>query len=108
MQQYNLSDFTKGWFVGNFVPSLLPTPSVEVAIKRYTKGDREESHYHKIATEITVVVDGKVSMNGREYQRDDVLLIEPGESTNFIALEDTTTCVVKLPCVVNDKYIDKL
>ena len=104
MQQFNLSDFTKGWFVGDFVPTLWSTPNVEVAIKRYAKYDVEKSHFHKVATEITVIVSGSVMMNGKKYEKDDVILIEPGESTDFIALEDTVTCVVKTPSVMGDKY----
>lgn len=107
MTKYNLKDFTKGWFVGQFSPTALFTTAAEVAIKRYAKGDKEESHYHKIATEITVIVEGRVKMNGVEYKKDDVLIIDPSESTDFVVLEDTTTCVVKLPSVLNDKYIDR-
>jgi hypothetical protein len=95
----------KGWFVGNFEPSLYKTDDVEVAVKNYKAGDSEEKHYHKIATEITVVSKGKVLMNGTEYNEGDVIVIEPMEATDFHALEDTITMVVKIPCVKGDKYI---
>ena len=44
-------------------------------------------------------------MNGIIYNSGDIITIEPGESTNFEALTDTITTVVKLPCVKDDKYI---
>ena len=31
--------------------------------------------------------------------------IEPGQATDFVPLTDTTTVVVKLPCVSGDKYM---
>jgi hypothetical protein len=31
--------------------------------------------------------------------------IEPGEATDFTALTDTTTVVVKMPSVKGDKYL---
>ena len=48
----------KGWFVGNFEPSLYKTNEVEVAVKRYTVGDKEDAHFHKIATEFTLILNG--------------------------------------------------
>ena len=94
-----------GWFVGNFNPSILKNTDTEVAIKKYNKGDTESSHYHKIATEITVILDGSVSMNGEKYSDGDIVKINPGVSTNFEALTDVTTVVVKYPGTINDKYI---
>jgi len=105
MKIHKLKDMIKGWFVGNFEPSLYKTDLVEVAVKNYKAGDREERHYHKIATEITIISDGKVIMNGTIYGSGDIITIEPGEATDFEALEDTITTVVKLPCVNDDKYI---
>ena len=67
MRTARLEDMVKGWFVGNFEPSLIKTNDVEVAVKSYNKGDYEEKHYHKIATELTVIIQGRVKMN-RGYQ----------------------------------------
>jgi quercetin dioxygenase-like cupin family protein len=105
MQVSKLSDMKNGWFIGDFDPTLIKTREVEVAIKHYKKGDSEERHYHKIATEITVIVSGRVRMNGVEYKAGDIITIEPNESTDFEALEDSINTVVKLPGAPNDKYI---
>lgn len=94
----------KGWLVGNFEPSCYKTDDVEVAVKEYKNGDKEPSHYHKIATEITVIVSGVVLMNSIQYKTGDIITIEPGESTNFEALSDVVTTVIKVPCVKDDKY----
>lgn len=105
MQFYNLSDFTGGWFVGDFVPTLFPIEAAEVCIKRYKAGDHDQKHVHKIADEITVVVTGIVEMNGVKYHDDDVILIEKGDETDFTAVTDAITCVVKIPSVKGDKYL---
>lgn len=105
MNHAKLSEMVKGWFVGNFEPSLFPTGAVEVAVKRYVKGDAEALHHHKIATEITVVVSGRVRMAGRVLAADDIIVLAPGEATDFEALEDAVTVVVKLPGASNDKYL---
>lgn len=106
MKIAKLEDMIKGWFVGNFEPTLLKTNDVEVAVKSYKKGDYEEKHYHKIATEITVIITGRVKMNGVEYKAGDIVVMEPMESTDFECLEDgTKNVVVKYPGANNDKYL---
>ena len=104
MKVAKLDEMIKGWFVGNFEPTLIKTNDVEVAVKEYSKGDREKKHYHKIATELTVIVSGKVKMNDNLYEKGDIIVIEPTESTDFEALEDTVTTVVKFPGASDDKY----
>lgn len=104
MKQVRLEDMIKGWFIGDFEPTLIKTRAVEVAVKEYSKGDREGFHYHRLATEITVISFGRVRMNGVEYGKGDIIVIEPLEVTDFEALDDTVTTVVKYPGAVNDKY----
>ncbi len=104
MKSFNLDQMKKGWFVGDFVPTVLRDKNVEVACKKYAKGDKESSHYHAIATEITLVVTGKVKMFDREWNSGDIILIEPNEATSFEALTDSCTVVVKVPSVTNDKF----
>ena len=104
MKVINLKSMVKGWFVGDFKPTVLQTKDFEVAVKHYKKGDSEDAHVHKIATEITVVVSGKVEMDNHIFSEGDIITIEPGESTNFIAIEDTDTVCVKVPSVKEDKY----
>jgi mannose-6-phosphate isomerase-like protein (cupin superfamily) len=105
LQRYKLNQFTKGWFVGNFSPTLLSTDEVEVAVKRYRAGEGEATHFHKVATELTLVVSGRVRMSGEEFGPDDIIKIEPGHATDFMPLTDATTVVVKVPCVSGDKYM---
>ena len=95
----------RGWFVGNFEPSVFKTHEIEEGVKEYKKGDIEEKHHHKIATEITAIIRGKVRMNGVTYSKGDIVMIYPEEATDFEALEDTISVVVKIPGANNDKYL---
>jgi hypothetical protein len=96
---------TKGWFVGDFTPTLYPTQDVEVAVKSYKPGDCEERHYHKIATEITVISYGEVEMNGQRFSDGDIIVLAPNESSDFRVIRPTMTTVVKVPGAINDKYL---
>ncbi|MFO1161095.1 MAG: hypothetical protein U1E60_19795 [Reyranellaceae bacterium] len=104
MRHAQLGDMIKGWFVGDFDPSVLRTKECEVAVKRYDAADKETLHHHRIATEITVVVSGRVRMFGRDWEAGSIVIAEPSDATDFEALADTTIVVVKLPSITGDKY----
>ena len=104
MKNHRLEEFKKGWFIGDFSPSILDLKSSELAIKRYKAGDYEPLHHHKIATEVTVIIEGCVEMNGKIFVKNDIIIIYPNESTDFKCLNDTVTCVFKNHSVANDKY----
>lgn len=106
MDKSNLDDFVRGWFVGGFEPTLYNTTDVEIAVQKFKKGDKEASHCHKIATEITVIVSGKAIMRDIILNEGDIIRIKPGDYTSFEALEDTVTVVAKLPGALNDKYVE--
>lgn len=105
MKTMKLTDMKGGWLVGDFKPSILQSSEFEVGIKRYSAGDKESAHVHKIATEITVIIEGRVEMNGKVFIKDDIILLEPGEPTNFHVIENTITAVIKTPSCTNDKYL---
>ena len=100
----NINEMVKGWFVGSFIPTVYSTEEVEVAVKKYKKGEYDVMHFHKIATEITVVVSGNIIMDGNEYKEGDIIVIEPNEQSDFKALTDAVLTVVKIPGAKNDKY----
>lgn len=105
MKRYLLDDMKGGWFVGCFEPTCYRTSEFEVALKKYRRGDTEPEHVHRIATELTLIASGRVRMAGIELKDGEIALLEPGEATDFHALEDTVTVVVKLPSLPNDKYL---
>ena len=105
MDKFQLDDMIRGWFVGDFTPSVVRRDDFEVAIQRYKAGDKEKDHCHKVATEITVIASGTASINGEVFEEGTILKINPGEYSQFTAITDVTTVVVKFPSVMGDKYI---
>jgi hypothetical protein len=85
---------------------LLKTSDFEVACKHYKKGDSEKRHTNKIAVELTLIVKGEVKMNDAIYRSEDIVVMFPGENTDFWVLEDTISVVVKTPSVIGDKYLN--
>ncbi|MBE4916943.1 hypothetical protein INF70_22365, partial [Enterobacter cloacae complex sp. P4RS] len=68
-----LDDMVRGWFVGNFSPAALRTADVEVAVQRFTKGTIESNHYHRQATEVTLLLSGRARMAGLELHAGDII-----------------------------------
>lgn len=104
MKKFHIDNMTRGWFVGDFLPVAYPTKNCEVSLRKYKAGDYESKHLHKIATELTAIISGKVLMNGIEYGEGDIIVINPGEGTDFKAITDAVNVVVKVPSVMEDKY----
>ena len=105
LERHKLDHFTRGWFVGNFNPTLIPTEAAEVAVQRYQAGAHEPKHVHRIATELTLVVSGLARMNGEDINAGEIVRLPPGTAADFEAVTDVTTVVVKVPCVKGDKYL---
>lgn len=104
MRIHKLRDMTKGWFVGDFSPSAHKA-DYEIGLKKYSAGDSEPKHHHRLATEFTVVVSGKISMNSVVFCEGDIIEVEPFEDIKFNCVEDATTVVFKTASVAGDKYI---
>lgn len=106
MKTYKLGDFTGGWVIGDFSPSLFINTGVEVAIKRFKFADVEPSHKQLVATEITIVVEGRIKMGSDVFSKNDIAVIEPGEYADFEALEHSVVVCIKFPSIPEDKILE--
>ena len=105
MNKSSLSEYKNGWLLGNFSPAVIQTSDFEVCVKAFKSGDRETSHYQVIATEITVVLSGKVRMGEILLTEDEILVVEPGEIFDFEALTDCKVLAIKFPSLPHDKVL---
>lgn len=95
----------RGWFVGQFDRAVFKTDACEVAYQYNQKGEYCAPHTHQIATEINLITCGRVIMSGQEFEAGDIIIMEPGDVCECEYLEDTYTVVVKVPGVLDDKYL---
>jgi hypothetical protein len=61
-----------------------------------------------VAVELTAIVSGEVRMCGQIWRAGDLVVLEPGDATDFEAITDAVNVVVKLPSVKGDKYLGLL
>lgn len=102
--KHKLSDFTGGWYVGDFEPSLKRTADFEASVKLHPKGEVWPKHYHKVATEYNFVFSGRVRIDGIEYVPGDIFVVHPGHVVDPEFLEDCVISCIKTPSVIGDKY----
>lgn len=105
MKVSRIEDYVKGWFVGDFSPVLMQSKEFEVSVKWFKQGDTEPLHKQIIATEITVVIEGKIKLGEGTFDKGDIVLIPPGEFVAFESLTDSALVCVKTPSLPNDKVL---
>ncbi len=105
MKEYQLANFTNGWFIGDFEPSIFMTDKFEASVKYFHSGDQEPLHKQIVATEITVVISGVIRMNSKEFTNGAIIEIEPGEPCEFYSVTDSALVCLKFPSIPNDKVV---
>jgi hypothetical protein len=105
MIRAGLNEFTLGWFIGDFEPSILSSKDFEVGVKFFLQGESEPIHYQRTAVEITLVISGECALAGQLLSAGDILRLEPLEAGDFEAITDCTLVVVKCPSLTQDKVL---
>ena len=108
MKISRLEDYKGGWFVGNFEPTSFKTELFEVCYKFHKKGEKWDVHFHKVATEINLLIEGNMVIQDKMLSSGDVFILEPWEIADPIFTTDCTVLIVKTPSKVDDKYSIKL
>ena len=105
MKTFDIKDMVKGWFIGDFEPSVFKNPFFEVAHHQHEAGYVTPKHTHKIAQELTYIVRGKLLVDGEPLESGQMFLYEPYDVADVTVLEDVDLVVVKWPSVPSDKYM---
>jgi hypothetical protein len=104
MDKFNISDMKGNWFVGDFAPTAYKTDKAEVCYKIHHKDEIITPHYHKIATEINLLISGEMLINGEIISGGTVFILHPNEVVYAKPLQESKLIVVKIPSIIGDKY----
>lgn len=104
MQVRHLVDMKGGWFIGDFEPSALRTKDFEVGIASHKKGSFWPKHYHKEITEVSLVLEGRIKVNGHIFASGEIFVLNPYEVVEPEFLTDCKLVVVKTPSKPKDKH----
>jgi quercetin dioxygenase-like cupin family protein len=104
MKLSNIKDMTRGWFIGDFEPSILRTKDFEVGLLTHKKGEVWPKHYHALSTEYNVLIEGSMTVQGTQINPGDIFIFEPMEIADPVFHEDCKVLCVKVPSVIGDKH----
>ena len=104
MKKDKLSNYTRGWFLGKFEPSLAYT-DYEVGLRWNQKGDAEPRHFHKETTEYVAFAGGKHRLGDEIFTDGEMCTIRPYMSTDYECLEPGYCLTVKSVSKPKDKYL---
>lgn len=105
MEFARIEDFKHGWFIGDFLPSILRTADFEVCFKELPTGTSEALAVQNCSEEVTLVISGIIQVNHREFSAGDIIRIRPGEPADLIVLDNARLVGVKTPSLPNDKRL---
>jgi dTDP-glucose pyrophosphorylase len=101
----HISKFVRGWFIGDFEPSIYRTREYEVTILHKRKDDPLDYHYHKKATEYNVFVEGDMEINGVRLTPGQHFILDKNQTSCPIFHKDSIVICVKIPSDPEDKYV---
>jgi dTDP-glucose pyrophosphorylase len=100
----HISEFARGWIIGNFEPSIFKRTDYEVAIMNKSKDEKLDFHYHKEAIEYNVFVKGAMEINGKHLTQGQFFVLDKNQISCPIFHEDSIVICVKVPSAPYDKY----
>ena len=104
MDFYKLNDFTRGWIIGDFSPSVLKTAEFEVGLLSHKKNEIWPAHFQKVATEYNVLISGEMYLNDNLISPGEIFIVYPEEITKVQFVQDCQLLVVKVPSLPSDKF----
>ena len=105
VQKYNLSDYTRGWFIGNFEPTVLKQSQFEVGVLSHKKDEVWAVHYHSVSKEINVLLEGRMKVNGLDVNVGDIFVFEPFVIAVPTFLTDCKILCIKTPSCPGEKVL---
>ena len=96
-----------GWFVGSFKPNLINNQDIEVGIKVIPQNTKPDYHFHKIKTEYTILIQGKIICLEKKIHvlPGTTIKLLPYEKNDQFFPERSLILVLNTPSVKGDKYI---
>ena len=104
MKLSNIKNMTRGWFIGDFEPSILRTKDFEVGVLIHKKGEVWPKHYHALSTEYNLLLEGSMTIQNTLINSGDIFILDPMEIADPIFHEDCRVLCIKVPSVPGDKH----
>jgi len=101
---WNIDDFVRGWFIGDFTPSIYKTNEYELGVLSHSENEKWGFHFHKEADEINFLLEGRMKLNDKIIEKNSLFVIPKNQIACPIFLKDCQIICIKVPSVPTDKY----
>lgn len=101
---WHRDEFTRGWFIGNFHPSLYKTKDFEIGLLIHKAAESWDYHYHIEAEETNLLLKGRMKINEKTIEAGSVFRFPKKQIACPIFLEDCHIICIKEPSIPGDKY----
>ena len=95
----------RGWFIGDFSPSILKTKKFEVGYLKHKRNEKWPEHVHKKCTEYNLLVKGEMIVNNKLIKQGEIFVLKKGERCKTKFLKNCELVVIKVPSIPSDKHI---
>jgi len=105
MEIFDIKNMFRGWFLGDFEPSVYKTKDFEVGYLSHSKGEIWPTHYHEKVLEINLLIKGRIKFGDVIIEPGHIFIFKPFEISEPEFLEDCELVCIKTPSIPNDKVI---
>lgn len=105
LNSININNYIRGWVIGDFEPNIKKIKDFEIGVISHKNNEKWAFHYHNLSTEINVLINGKININNKIIEKNDIFIFEKNVIACPIFLEDCEILCIKIPSYPNDKYI---
>lgn len=105
MEVVPLDKMFRGWFIGDFEPSVFKTSAFEIGYLYHKKDEYWPAHYHEKIDEYNLLIKGKMLVNDKIINENEIFIIPKGIVSNPKFLEDSYIICIKTPSIPGDKIL---
>jgi quercetin dioxygenase-like cupin family protein len=91
-----IENFSEGWIIGDFSPSILRTRNFEVGLLLCKKGKEWPSRFHTESSKYILLIEGLMVINDQLIHPGDLFVLSPHEPTRPEFLENSRILVVSV------------
>jgi dTDP-glucose pyrophosphorylase len=103
--QIDLSNYVRGWLIGDFEPSIKKTTEFEIGFEYYKKDQKCAFHYHSETKEINILISGVMIINNIPIYKDTIFILEKNMICCPLFIQNCIILSIKLPSLPKDKFI---
>lgn len=102
---HNRNSFIRGWFIGNFKPSIDQNEDIEYGLLHHKQNEKWDFHYHSQAIETNYLIKGSMKVNDQIINEGSIFIFDKNQISCPEFITDCEIFCIKTPSITNDKFV---